>query len=332
MSDRSNSAQARAAMQNRFHPLFFGLLLMALSGNAALAAQTVNVGFLRISSVANAWVAKQQGMFEKNGLDANLVEFRSGADAVNALQSGSVDVVLSIAGSAMPAMERGFDLTTIFQNETGRSSPPDSGSIQVQAGSPIKSLAELAGKKIGVQSLNSQQVIGVQVVLKRAGVDLKTVNFVEMPFPALPNALRAGQVDAVSLVDPFTTQLVITGAGRVLSWSYVESLPDQPLGAWFAKRSYVAKNPAIIDAFNKTMKESIDYMNSDADRTRDEVAAFTSLPAEVVKSMPVPRLDYKVNVANWQKTIDMMKEYGVLQNSHKPDEFFADQIKPYIVK
>jgi NitT/TauT family transport system substrate-binding protein len=312
--------------------LALGLALLTMFGDAAFAARKVNVGVLKISGVANAWIAKQQGMYDRNGLDANLVEFRSGADAVNALQSGSVDIVLSIAGSAMPAMERGFDLTAIFQNETGRSSPPDSGSIQVQASSPIKSLSGLAGKKIGVQSLNSQQVIGVQVVLKRAGVDLKSVNFVEMPFPALPNALRAGQVDAVSLVDPFTTQLIISGAGRVLSWSYVESIPDQPLGAWFAKRSYVAKNPEIIEAFNKTMKESIDYMNADEDRTRSEVATFTGLPAEVVKSMPVPHLDYKIDLANWQKTIDMMKEYGVLQSSHKPEEFFADQIKPYIAR
>src|SRR4029078_13192668 len=177
---------------------------------------------------------------------------------------------------------------------------------------------DLSGKKIGVQSLNSQQVIGVQVVLKKAGADLKSINFVEMPFSALGNALRAGHVDAVSLVDPFTTQLVLSGVGRVLSWSYVESIPAQPLGAWFAKRSFVAKNPGVVEAFNKTMKESIDYMNADEDRTRNDDATFTGLPADVVKTMPVPRLDYQVNVANWQKTIDMMKEYGVLQNSHKP--------------
>ena len=307
------------------------LIGLSVGHTAAWSADKLNVGILKISGVANAFVAKQQRMFERNGLDVRLVEFTSGANAVNAAHAGDVDVFLSIAGFAMTATERGFELAAVFQNETGRNSPPDSSSVQVLVNSPIKNLADLARKKIAVSGLNSQQVIGVQMILKKTGVDPRSVEFIELPFPAHINALNAGQVDAVVLVDPFTTQLLRSG-GKVIAWSYVESIPDQPLGAWFAKRSFIDKNPKVIEAFNSTMKESIDYMNADAERARRDVAAFTGLSADLLNEMPVPHLVYQVRPEQWQRVIDMLVEYKVLQKPHKPDDFFAEQIKPYIVR
>jgi NitT/TauT family transport system substrate-binding protein len=306
-------------------------MAFSLGHDGAWGADKLNIRILKISGVANAFVAKQQGMFEKNGIDARLVEFTSGANAVNAAHAGDVDVFLSIVGSVMPAVERGFELAAVFQNETGRSQPPDSSSVQVLDSSPVKSLADLGGKKVAVSSLNSQQAVGVQMLLKKAGVDPRSVKFVELPFPAQVNALRAGQVDAVVPVDPFTTQLLRTG-GRVISWSYVDSIPDQPLGAWFSKRSFIAKNSKLIDAFNRTMKESIDYMNADGERARADVVAFTGLNMDLVKGMPVPHLVYDVRLDRWQKVIDMLVEYKVLEQPHKPDDFMAEQIKPYAAR
>ena len=91
----------------------------------------------------------------------------------------------------MPAVERGFDMAAVFQNEIGRSQPPDSSSVQVMDNSLIKSLADLGRKKVAVSSLNSQQAVGVQMLLKKAGVDPRSVEFVELPFPAQVNALKA---------------------------------------------------------------------------------------------------------------------------------------------
>jgi len=67
--------------------------------------------------------------------------------------------------------------------------------------------------------------------------------------------------------DPFTTQLRLNG-GRVISWNYVEAIPEQPLGVWFAKGSFLKSNPQAIDGFIKAMKESIDYLHADDSRAR----------------------------------------------------------------
>lgn len=318
-----------------------GLLARALALSVAfgvtlaaeVSAQTpsVNVGILKMAALTNPWVAQREGIFKKNGIEVKLTEFRTGNEAISALQGGSVDIVLAIPGTAMTAIERGFDLVAIGQNEVARAQGPDSGSLQVLKDSPIKSLADLTGKKVAVSGLHSQNTVGVQKVIKDAGVDLKTVQFLELPFPAQVDALRTKQVDAVATVDPYTTQLQAMGLGRVISWNYVESLPEQPLGAWFAKNAYVKRNPAVIDGFARSIRESIDYMNADPERARAAVVGFTGLDPALVKDMPLIKWDYQIKMDRWQKVIDMMKAAGSLQKDHKADAFISERLKPYVV-
>src|SRR4051794_31431895 len=95
------------------------------SGNKTAELKTVKVGLFKIAGFTNAWVAQQQGIFEKNGLKVEFVELKAG-DTIQAQHAGDVDIILQVPGTVMSAVERGFDLVAIFQNETARSAPPDS--------------------------------------------------------------------------------------------------------------------------------------------------------------------------------------------------------------
>jgi NitT/TauT family transport system substrate-binding protein len=246
------------------------------------------------------------------------------------MQGGAVDVLLSIPGIGMVAMERGIDLAAIFQDEIAHAAPPDSASVQVMEGSPIKSLVDLRGKKIGVGGLSTQNTIAVKMLLDKAGVDLSTVSMSEVPFTAMVNAIKAGHVDAVVPIDPFTTQLRLSG-GRVIAWNYVESVPEQPLGVWFTKASFARSNPQVIDAFIRSMKEAVDYLRADESRARDEIAAYTQIDRKVLDSMPLIGWSYQVKLERWQAVVDMMVRYGGLK-PRKADEYMTPQLEPFIVK
>jgi hypothetical protein len=62
------------------------------------------------------------------------------------------------------------------------------------------------------------------------------------------------------------------------------------------------------------------------------VVAYTGLDAELVKDMPLIGWDYKVRADRWQAVVNMMVESGELKSPHKATEYFADQIKPYVVQ
>lgn len=298
----------------------------------AKAPVKLKIGVLKIAALADVWVAKQQGIFEKNGIDADLVEFKGGGEAVAAMQSGAVDIILSIPGTAFTAMERGFDMQTIFQNETAKTEAPDSGSMQVLKDSPIAGVKDLKGKKVAVSALHSQNTVAVQQMIKAAGLKLDDVQLLEIPFSSQADALKSKQVDAVVTVDPFTTQLTSSGIGKVIAWPNVETIPGQPLGAWFAKSSFIKNHEDEVTAFTTSLKEAIDYLLADPDRARENVAEYTGLDPALVKEMPMINWDYQVNEANWQAVVDMMVENGEMEKSHQVDEFFADTLGDYMVK
>jgi NitT/TauT family transport system substrate-binding protein len=290
----------------------------------------LRVGTLRIAAQTDAWVAQQRGFFAKQGIEATLIPFNTGAESIPAMQGGAIDVLLSIPGIGMIAMERGLDIVPVFQDESAHATPPDSASVQVMENSPIKTLADLRGKKIGVGGLSTQNTIAVKMLLDKAGVDPASVQMSEVPFPAMLNALKAGHVDAVVPVDPFTTQLRQSG-GRVISWNYVEAIPEQPLGVWFAKGSFLKSNPQAIDGFIAAMKESIDYLHADEKRARDEIAGYTKLDRGMLENMPVIGWNYQVKLDRWQAVIDMMVKYGGMQPK-KAEDFMTAQLRPFVMK
>jgi ABC-type nitrate/sulfonate/bicarbonate transport system substrate-binding protein len=96
------------------------------------------------------------------------------------------------------------------------------------------------------------------------------------------------------------------------------------------KRNYLAKNGSLVARFNTSIKESIDYMNADENRAREKVVAFTGLNKDLVKDMPLITWDYQVKPDRWQKVIELMSKAGELQKPHKAEEYFSEEIKPYV--
>ena len=200
-------------------------------------------------------------------------------------------------------------------------------SIQVLKDSPVQSLADLAGKKIAIAALRAPPHLGVKMLLERAGVDLKTVTFLEMPYGAQVDALRGKQIDALATVDPFTTQLRISGLGRVISWNYVESVPEQPLGAFYTRTDYAARNEAVLDKFVGALHEAMDYLNADETRARVLIAEYSGLDPKLLAEMPLNAWDYRIKPEVWQRIVDMLVANAELQSAHKVDDFLSDYIR-----
>lgn len=292
----------------------------------------VKIGTLRQSAQVPGWLAKQLGFYEKHGLDAELVEFRNGNEAISAQRGGHVDIIVTIPGTAMQANERGFDLVLIAQNEVSRRHGPDTGSIQVLKDSAIANVADLAGKRMAISGLRGQMHVAIQTVLRTAGVDPAKVQFIEMGYASMIDALKSHQVDAVALLDPWTTQLRLSGAGRVVSWQFVDSLPEQPTGAFYARKTFVNRNPEVVARFAQALRAAIDYLNADEARARAQVVAYTGLSSDLIKDMPLNKWNYTIKRDNWQALADMMLAGGGLQKAHRAEEFFSDYVKSDIAK
>jgi NitT/TauT family transport system substrate-binding protein len=292
----------------------------------------LKVGFLKIAGYANIYAAQKENMFRDNGLEVTSVFLRSSAEVVAAAQAGSIDVSFAFPTAVMSANERGFDFGTIFQNEITYDKGPDTGAILVLKDSGIKSVKDLVGKKLAASARSSQATVAVDEVLRQHGVDPKQVLYLEAGYPSYFDMLRTRQVDAVAATEPFTTQIIQSGIADVIGWHYAEAYPGGPLSVAFAKRTYIAQHPEIIERFNKAMKASIDYMMADQPRGRKLIVEFTGLDPALVEKMVYSRYNYDVIPEKWQQVIQIMTNSKILEQPHTPDEFFSDPIKVFIRK
>lgn len=287
----------------------------------------LKLGILKLGAMTNVWVAARDGIFKKHGLDVELVDIPLSAQAVAVLQSKSVDVVLQIPGTAMAAKEQGFDLVLVGQNETSGTSPPVSNAILVRANSSIHTIKDLKGKKIGTASPRGQSYAAMKELFQRNGLSTSDVDLVEAPFTAHADLLRSGQVDAVVALNPYTTQIVKAGYGRVLSWYMIETIPDQPVGAWWALRSWAQRHASEIAAFQDAINESHAYLNANPERAKKLVSDYSGLDLGLVADMPLISWKSEIVPTVWQAVADMMYRQGELEHKHDVSEYlqFAPQ-------
>jgi NitT/TauT family transport system substrate-binding protein len=291
----------------------FALTSFRMPGRAATAPRvTLNVGVLKIAALADIYAAQKLGYFDKEGLDVNLTTANNGNDLMTAMQSGKLDIILAIPGVAMRADEKGYDATLVFQNELAHATSPDTGALIVKTDSPITSVKQLAGKKVAHSGIGTQAWAAVVDVEMKNGVDPKAVQDLEVSYPQMPGVLAQGLVDAVAAVDPFTSGILASKQGRVISWFYVDSVPGQPVGAFWASRAWAAKNADVVKRYQAAMHAAVTYMNAHPDDAKKFIADYTGMNADAVHGMTPIRWDDRVNVNAWNAAAKMLVTTHVL--------------------
>ena len=293
-------------------PLFLGF---------AQSLTKLRVGVQRVSALTDVVVASEQGFFKKHGLEVELVETRSGSEALSALQGGSIDITMAMVTFGIAANERGFGLVMVQQNLIAAKEPPDSAAIMVASNSPISSLSDLAGKLVATNALHGQDLMSAQYLLLKTGLAEGSVKYVEAPYVSMADVLKRGDVAAIVTVDPFRTMTQQRGIGRILAWPY-SIIPAQPIAGFWAKRPWAEKNRKAIAAMGAATDEAIDYLYADPQRARMLVSNYTKLPAEIIATMPLANWSTKVDRAKWMAVLAMMKTLHEIEANHSPDEYF----------
>jgi NitT/TauT family transport system substrate-binding protein len=290
----------------------------------------VKLGIVKFGSATDIWVADRIGIFKKHGLNLTIVDVPA-AQTAQVLQAKSVDISLQIPGSAFQAIEQGFDLTLISLNETAGEKPPGSNAVMVAVNSPVKSLRDLAGKRLATGSPFGQSLSALKEAFQRAGGALDPKQLMMAPFTNHADLLRSGQVDAVSALDPYTTQIIKSGYGRVVSWFMIDTIPDQPVGSWWSLRSWATEHRREVKAFQESVKEAQDYMNADPVRAKRLVAEYTGLDPDLVMGMTGIVWKTAIKPAVWQAVADMMLRQGQLQKKHDVVSEYLGNVSSYIV-
>ena len=129
------------------------LTCIVLVGSVSLAVgqlTSVKVGHSSFSDESVLYLARDIGIFKKHGLDLTIVDFTGGSKMTQAMVAGSIDIGVG-AGTEMAFVAKGAPMTAICET----AGPPSFLSIGVPWDSPIRSLDQLKGKRIGVSTAGS---------------------------------------------------------------------------------------------------------------------------------------------------------------------------------
>ncbi len=216
----------------------------------AAAVEKINASYGAISgSMAPIWVAKEARLFDKKGLELNLVYIPGGPRSIMSLIGNSVQFVNHSAMSALEAYERGAD-TVMIASSLNRLEHA------LMATNTITNVEQLRGKVLGISVLGSLTDIVLREALRLNGISDKEVTVVAVGDEgARLNALQSGRVQAA----------IISGVQRLaatrMGFHPVIDLAKLPVevatSSILARRSYVARNPEITLKFLKAWIEGV---------------------------------------------------------------------------
>jgi NitT/TauT family transport system substrate-binding protein len=197
-------------------------------------------------------IAEQRGYFKAEGLDVSIVDFAGGARALQALVGGSADVVSGAFEHTVNMQAKGQRLRAFVLQ--GRA-PQIVLGVNPKTMPGYKSVADLKGKKIGVTAPGSSTNVMVNFILAKAGLRPSDVSIIGVgAAQGAAAAMRAGQIDALSNLDPVITLLQRSGDLKVVSDTRIVAEAERvfggpmPAGCLYAQQSFIDRNPATVQA------------------------------------------------------------------------------------
>ncbi len=269
------------------------LALVSAVAHPAAALDKIRVGKAvpYIFSFAVVEVGQAKGFFAKEGIEAESIGFQGGAKLHQGMISGAVDMGLS-SGADLAVVSRGNYAKAVG----AMAGPPLLMGVIVPYNSPIKTVADLKGKKIGIGTVGS---LTHWLTLNLAetegwGPDGVQVVAVGGSVPALTAALKLHQVDALMEAAAIGLNLEEKKQARLLT--PVTWVKDFHIHMFYATDTFLKKDPSAVTRFMKAWFETIKWMRANKAETVTLVRKVTHF------SQPVEEREYDMVMPMFSET------------------------------
>jgi NitT/TauT family transport system substrate-binding protein len=286
----------------------FAAMLLALTLTSDLAAAqskvTIAVGGGGCLCYLPTVLAIQLGEFERAGLAVELVDLKGGSDALRAVLGGSADVVSGYFDHCINLAAKKQELTAFvvydrYPGEVLVVSPSHTGDI--------KSIRDLAGKRVGVTAPGSSTDFFLKYLLRKNGLDPAGTSVIGVGVGATAiAAMEQGQIDAAVMLDPAVTVLQAGHPDlRILSDTRTEKDTldvfggEYPGGALYSTAAWVASHDKEVEALTRAILNTLKWIHAHS-------------PEDIMAKMPPEMVgkNKELYLAALKNTIPMYSETG----------------------
>jgi len=284
---------------------FMALLLLS-GGAAAQSKVTVAVGGGACLCYLPTVLAKQLGEFDKAGLSVELVDLKGGSDALKAVLGGSADVVSGYFDHCvnLAAKKQEMQAFVVYDRYPGLVLV-----VSPKHTDEIKSIKDLAGKKVGVSAPGSSTDFFLKYLLKKNGLDPTSVAVIGVGLGATAvAAMEQGQIDAAVMLDPSVTVLQGTHKDlRILSDTRTQKDTldvfggEYPGGALYSTAAWVKSHEKEVQALTNAIVNTLKWIHAHS-------------PEDIMDKMPPGMVgkNKELYLAALKNTLPMYSETGAM--------------------
>jgi NitT/TauT family transport system substrate-binding protein len=308
-------------------------VLLATAGVAALAAAAAACGTSSSATTANPagpekpnivvaavsgegagglYIAQDEGLFKKVGLHVTIQPVTSSSTVIPAMEHGSVDVSSGQYTSYIAVDAAGVGQLRILA--AGYALGPHVQEIVVPGHSTITSPAQLKGKTIAVNALNSETTDLLYTALAPYGITPAQVKPVVIPFPLMPLALAASHVDAAFLIEPFITEAVKEHGVRELADIDTGASASIPISGYAVLASWKKKYPRTAAAFATAIREGNAIAATNLAALQKAFSVQLHLSPQITGVMATGSFPTTASSVQLQRVADLMLRFGQLKH------------------
>jgi NitT/TauT family transport system substrate-binding protein len=279
-----------------------------------LETTTITVSIMKTTDLAPLHLAMQEGYFKDEGLTIKTVDAKSGGESTQKLVAGEVNIAYAsytpffIAQSKDAAKNLGGIKLVADASSAG----PGSCVVVALPTSPVKSVQDLAGKRVAVTATGTISDLLVNSTLKTNGVDYQSIQWVPTPFPATAQALKAGTVDAAFATEPFITDTERNAGAVPVFDTATGPTENMPTAGWASTGNFTKENPKTIAAFQRAMQRGTEQASSDRSVVEPLLVKFSGVDEQTAKMAVLLTFQSKLDATRIQRVPDLMKEFGVI--------------------
>lgn len=277
-------------------------------------AEPIKIGVIVYPGFAPFFIAEEQGFFDKQGVNAEVILINDPDQGFALLESNSVQMLFSSADFTPIIADVGIDIKEIFAADIGY------GSDGMLAKNDISSIQELKGKTVYLAMAYPSHFL-FRYLTKQAGLETDEVTIVEMGPDEVGAAFVAGQIDYGMSWEPWLSQAVEREDGQILFSS--KDYPGIITDTFVVRTDVLNSRRNDIKAVTRAWFDSIEYIETNPDKANEIMARNLGLPKEDFEAMAstIKFLDYEDNLEKFNR----LSELNIFELTEKAVEIYGEE-------
>ncbi|MBD2100371.1 ABC transporter substrate-binding protein [Leptolyngbya sp. FACHB-261] len=244
------------------------------AGTSAAASAPVRMGFSAWPGWIPWQIAQDEKLFEANNVTVDLKWFDGYLDSIKALTAGQLDANTQTLNDTISSVAAGSDQVIVLVNDNS------TGNDKIIVSEGINQIADLKGKRVAAEEGTVDHFL-LLLGMKKEGLTQADIDFQPLETGAAAAAFAAGQLDAVAVFAPFTTQALKRPGSKELfsSKDFPGAVPDHLV----VTRQLINERPQDVQGLVNSWFATLDFINSNRDKAYEALAKRANVSVDEYK-------------------------------------------------